>query len=239
MNITQSPLTTTKTQPSQLKANIVLLVMLLAASSAIFLKPTQKIADQHKLINLETMIPKQFGQWRLDDSLAPLQLTQDKQALLNKIYNQTLSRTYIDDEGKRIMLSIAYGGDQGDAMQVHKPEVCYTAQGYQIQKMITNSLDTGYGSIYTKRLLATQGLRVEPITYWITVGDTVAMNSLNWKLVQLKYGLIGKIPDGLLFRVSSLGDEPNTYQLQEKFIKNLLTVLSPEDRARLIGKISL
>ncbi len=113
------------------------------------------------------------------------------------------------------MLAIAYGGDQRDSMQVHKPEVCYPAAGFQVLKLAAGAFDTGFESIPVKRMLAAQGDRVEPVIYWITVGDTVAVNSLEWKLAQLKYGLTGKVPDGLLFRVSSLGDEASAYPVQE------------------------
>lgn len=34
---------------------------------------------------------------------------------------------------------------------------------------------------------------VGPVIYWITVGDTAAVNGLEWKLAQLKYGLTGKV----------------------------------------------
>jgi EpsI family protein len=117
--------------------------------------------------------------------------------------------------------------------------VCYPAQGFEILKLVTGMFDTGFGHIPVKRLLATQGARVEPIIYWITVGDTVAVNSLKWKLAQLKYGLTGKVPDGMIFRVSSLGDEVNAYPVQEDFIRVLLKELSPESRKRLIGNATL
>ena len=230
---------TNNDQPSLLKATLVLLVMMLAAGAAVFLKPTQRVAVQHAQFNLETMVPKQFGEWLLDDSFAPLQVSHDKQALLDQIYNQNLSRTYLDDKGNRVMLSIAYGSDQGDTMKVHKAEACYFDQGYQVQNVTTHDLDTGYGFITTKRMLASKGLRVEPVTYWIKVGDTITVHDLKWKLSQIRYGLMGQIPDGLIFRVSSIGDESSGYILQEKFIRDLLAVLSSEDRIRLIGKVLL
>ena len=159
--------------------------------------------------------------------------------LLNKLYNQTLSRTYKNENGEIVMLSIAYGGDQSDAMQVHKPEVCYVAQGFQIESVEINNLDTGYGLIPVKRLFAKMGQRHEPITYWITIGDTVAVNSLKWKLQQLKYGLTGNVPDGLLFRISSIGQKENAYSLQNNFTQLLMKSVTPEDRKRLIGNTTL
>jgi len=84
------------------------LSMLAAAGLAIAITPTSKIADQGPKTDLETMIPRQFGEWKMDETIVPLLADPKQTALLNKIYNQTLSRTYINTAGQRIMLSIAY-----------------------------------------------------------------------------------------------------------------------------------
>ena len=218
---------------------IIGLCMFAAAGMALALKPTHKIADVGPKIDLETMIPKTFGDWKIDETIAPLIANPEQQALISKIYNQTLTRTYVNPKGERIMLSIAYGGDQSDNMAVHKPEVCYPGQGFQIIKNAMSTFSTDQGSIPVKRLVATQGSRVEPITYWTTVGDTVAVNGLKWKLQQLKYGLTGKIPDGLLFRVSSIqADDAKAYQIQDAFTRDMLRAMSPSGRERIIGNPS-
>ena len=225
----------TKSQSLQLKAVIILLMMILAASSAILLKP-KLTQDEH--FSLETIVPKKFAQWNDDDSFAVLQVSQDKQALLSQIYSQTLSRTYLDENGNRIMLSIAYGSNQSDSsMRVHKPEVCYYDQGYQVQNLINNNLHTDFGLIATMRMVAYKEGRQEPVTYWIKTGDTIVFG-LKSRLIQLKYGMKGEIPHGLVFRVSSIGDEAGAYKIHEKFIRDLLAVLSPENRVRLTGKTS-
>ena len=224
-----------KSKSLQPKAIIILLMMILTASSAILLKP--KFAqDEH--FNLETIVPKRFAQWYEDDSYAVLQVSQDKQAILSQIYSQNLSRTYLDDNGNRIMLSIAYGSNQSDSsMRLHKPEVCYYNQGYEVQNLVNNNLRTDFGLIETKRMIAYKEGRHEPVTYWIKTGDKIVFG-LNSRLMQLKYGLKGEIPHGLVFRASSIGDEAVAYKIQEKFIRDLLAVLSPEDRVRLTGKTS-
>ena len=213
------------------------LCMFAAAGMALALKPTVRIVDSEPKLDLETLIPKAFGDWKIDETIVPLISNPEQQALIKEIYNQTLTRTYVNSNGEYIMLSIAYGGDQSDNMAVHKPEVCYPAQGFQILKNPTiSSFATGEGSIPVKRLVATQGRRIEPITYWTTVGDTVAVNGLKWKLQQLKYGLTGKIPDGLLFRISSIqADDTKAYHIQDAFTRDLLKAMSPDGRQRIIG----
>ncbi|MGZ4968199.1 MAG: exosortase-associated protein EpsI, B-type [Methylobacter sp.] len=239
MESRHSPLPVTSTRSFQLRALTILILMLLTAAAAVLLKPAQKTSEQQTQINLETMIPKQIDHWREDDSTVYPLVSAEKQSLVNKLYNQILSRAYINDKGQRIMLSIAYGSEQSDMMQVHKPEVCYSAQGFQILKSAAGIFNTGFGTVPVKRLLAVQGTRVEPLIYWITIGDTMTVSSRQWKLAQLKYGLTGKIPDGMVFRVSSLGDESVAYPAQEDFIKALLQALSPENRKRLIGSAFL
>ncbi|MEQ1591898.1 MAG: exosortase-associated protein EpsI, B-type [Thiobacillaceae bacterium] len=216
---------------------IIGLCMFAAAGMALALKPTTKVADSGPKIDLETLIPKIFGDWKMDATITPLIANPEQEALIKKIYSQTLARTYVNAAGERVMLSIAYGGDQSDNMAVHKPEACYPAQGFQILKNPTiSTFSTEEGSIPIKRLVATQGQRIEPITYWTTVGDEVAISGLKWKFQQVKYGLTGKIPDGLLFRISSIqADETKAYQTQDAFTRDLLKAMSPSGRKRIIG----
>ena len=213
------------------------LCMFAAAGMALALKPTNKIADGGPKVDLETLIPQTFGDWKIDETIAPLIANPEQEAQVKRVYDQTLTRTYVNSRNDRIMLSIAYGGDQSDNMAVHKPEVCYPAQGFQILKSPTiSTFSTDEGSIPVKRLVASQGQRIEPITYWTTVGDTVAVDGMKWKFQQLKYGLTGKIPDGLLFRISSIqADEAKAYQTQDAFTLDLLKAMSPSSRERIIG----
>lgn len=220
-----------------IKHLVIGLCMFAAAGMALALKPTERIADAGPRIDLESLIPKQFGDWKIDETIATLLVNPELQAKVDKIYNQTLTRTYVNSHGERIMLSIAYGGDQSDSMAVHKPEVCYPAQGFQILKNTNGTFSTAAGDIPVRRIVAVQGQRIEPITYWTTVGDTVEISrGLKWKLSQIKYGLMGKIPDGLLFRISSIrSDESAAYGVQDEFSRDLLGALTPEGRERIIG----
>lgn len=213
------------------------LAMVLAAGIAVAVRPSEKIADRAPPIDLESMIPARFAGWEIDASIAPVTVSPDVQAKLDKIYNQTLSRTYVNSRQERIMLSIAYGGDQSDNLQFHRPEICYTAQGFQVLKEAAGELVTRYGELSIRRLVAQQGLRHEPITYWITVGDRAVHVGLQQKLAQLKYGLTGAIPDGMLIRVSNISnDDVPSFVLHREFIDALLVSVDGGSRERFIGK---
>ena len=46
------------------------------------------------------------------------------------------------------------------------------------------------------------------MTYWLTVGDQVIRNKFDKRMAEIRLGLTGQIPDGLLFRISSIDDDP-------------------------------
>ena len=218
---------------------VVCCAMLIAAGLSLAMTPTRKVADLNEKFDLTTMVPGAFADWRIDPSVIPIEPSPDLKAVIEKLYQQTLSRSYVNSKGDRVMLSIAYGGDQSRSMAVHKPEVCYTAQGFLIVKEAMDDMASRFGAIPVKRLVAEMGPRIEPITYWITTGDQVTRDGLAWRLTQLRYGLTGTIPDGMLFRVSTISnDNRASYAIQDKFSNDLLTTLNVKDRGRLIGNLA-
>jgi len=216
----------------------VVLGVAMAATSALTgaLTPQPRAPQPHERFSLEQMIPQRFGAWTIDPNIVPLQPDPEQQGVLAKIYDQTLSRTYIDRHGQRVMLSIAYGGDQSKALQLHLPEVCYVAQGFALLKDSEDLLPTRYGQLPVKRLVARLAERNEPITYWITIGDKATKAGIQQKLRRLAYGLSGEIPDGMLVRVSTIqANEQAAWRVQDRFVADMLSVLGPADRAHLIG----
>ena len=210
--------------------------MLAAAGLALALTPRLKLADQGPTISLEAMIPKQFGEWKLEGTIASLIVSPDVQALLDRIYNQTLTRNYVNDKGERIMLSIAYGNDQSYSTQVHRPEMCYPAQGFEIRSMSKDSIDFSGAKLPVMKLVATQGPRIEPITYWVMIGDSAVRGNMEQHLARLKYGLTGKIPYGMLVRVSTIStNESQSYRTQEQFVRDMLGTVPLEYRKILMG----
>ena len=216
----------------------IVLGVAMAVTSALTgaLTPAPRAPLPHERFSLVQMIPQHFSAWTIDPDIVPLQPDPEQQGVLEKIYDQTLSRTYIDTHGQRVMLSIAYGGDQSKALQLHLPEVCYVAQGFALLKDSQALLPTRYGQLPVKRLVARLSERNEPITYWITIGDKATRTGIEQKLRRLAYGLSGQIPDGMLVRVSTIGaDEAAAWRVQDRFVAELLAVLAPADRAHLIG----
>ena len=222
--------------PSNRIAFLIAALMCAASVGAMVARPTAKLADEGPAISLETMIPKQFADWREQPQLFAQVVNPQTKELLDKLYSQILARTYVNSSGYRIMLSLAYGSDQRGSLQAHKPEVCYPAQGFALLKNQAGILPTAFGEIPVRRLHTTMGPRQEPVTYWFTVGDKVVQGTTQKRLADLRYGLTGRIPDGMLFRVSSIDpDRTRAYEMQGEFVKQLLQSVSPAERKRLSG----
>ena len=115
---------------------IVLAALMCGASVAgIAARPSDRAADNGHAISLEAIVPGHFGDWgELPDQSAQIVNPQTKE-LLDKIYSQVLTRAYVNKEGYRIMLSMAYGDDQRGGLQAHRPEVCYPAQGFTLGRV--------------------------------------------------------------------------------------------------------
>jgi EpsI family protein len=98
-------------------------------------------------------------------------------------------------------------------------------------------LTFGAVSVPVKRLVGRLGGRNEPITYWIRVGAETVTGNIGQRLVQLRYGIAGEVPDGLIFRVSSIGgDAEAAYRLHDSFISSLLASVDAQTVERLAGK---
>jgi EpsI family protein len=224
-----------------LTTSIVLAVLMgLVSVAGVAARPAAKSSSTGPRFVLEAAVPLQFASWtQLPEQGAQVVNPQTKE-LLDKLYSQLLSRTYVNPQGYRIMLSLAYGDDQRGGLAAHKPEICYPAQGFTLQSLTETEVLTPFGSIAAKRLstsMATsQGTRKEPVTYWFAVGDTAIKNKLQQRMVEMKLGLTGQIPDGLLFRVSSIDENPaQAYAMHDAFVKDLLGAVPVESRRRLSG----
>jgi EpsI family protein len=206
----------------------------LAAAEAA--RPRHRLTDDLGTLDLELAFPVRFGEWQVDTRVPVQLVSPDLAQFIARIYSATLSRLYVNAQGDRIMLSVAYGGDQSDATRAHRPEVCYPAQGFDIVADGQALVDTAAGPLRVRRLVARTASRSEPLTYWVVVGTRTALSGTEQKLAQLSYGLRGVVPDGLLVRVSSLSADPApAHALQARFITQMSQALSPAVQPRIIG----
>ena len=78
------------------------------------------------------------------------------------------------------------------------------------------------------------------ITSDSVVGNQVVGTNTEQKLAQLTYGLRGRIPDGMLVRVSSISpDNEKAYATQAEFLREIADSIAPQYQARVFGSAAL
>lgn len=206
-----------------------------AAALAAWARPDKLSADEQEPLNLEALVPTRFGRWQIDPHTPVVLPSPDVQAALDRIYNQTVARTYLSEQGERVMLSMAYGRNQSDAVQVHKPEGCYQGQGFAVGPVTVDLKPVGGRAIPMRRMVATRVNRLEAVSYYTLIGGVVSSTGWREKLVQLHYAMSKRIPDGLLVRVSSLGTPAEQYKVQDLFLNELIQGVPAAQRHRILG----
>ena len=221
------------------RAAIAAVLMVAASAGGRAMVPTIRMAQVRGPFKLADLVPSDFAGWRVDQRSVGGIVDPQTEALLNKLYNQMLDRTYVDDQGRSIMLNVSYGADQADDdVQLHYPEVCYPAQGFQVTSNHTGEIDLPEGRVRVRRLMTQQLAigRFEPVTYWTIVGDQQSLSGLDRKISEIRHGLRGEIVDGLLFRVSSISRDPDLgFEVQSQFIRDFVRALTPAARKQLVG----
>lgn len=222
---------------SQLKTYCIAMLMLVAAFAAWAMHPRTLMSDQRSKVSLAELIPTKFGDWKELPQSGRQIVNPQQTAILDEIYSETLSRVYAHSSGAVVMLSLAYGANQSRDLQIHRPEVCYSAQGFQIISTNKTSLQTSTGDIPAMQLVAKLGQRNEPITYWVRIGEKVVRGNLEQGFARMQYGLNGVVADGILFRISSISpDNAKAYANQKRFIDDLLSSVPTSTRAYLLGQ---
>lgn len=212
-------------------------LMLAAGTVGWTLQPRTSMSDQRAEVTLDQLIPTEFGIWKEQPQDNRHIVNPQQTKILNEIYSETLSRVYVNSNGETIMLSLAYGSNQSRDLQIHRPEVCYSSQGFQIISDKKINISTNEGDIPAMHLVARQGQRNEPITYWVRIGEKVVRGNFEQGIARLGYGLNGVVADGILFRVSSINADANQgFAIQKQFISDLLKASSPPTKKYLLGK---
>lgn len=208
---------------------------LAAAGAAYALQPRHRLALMGSK-KLDDMIPRRFGRWNEQPSDAIVR-PEDEDDLARRLYSQVVGRVYAHDTGLTVMLLIAYGDTQNDLLQLHRPEVCYPAFGFAIENNRRVDVPLGNRAVIPARALVAEGAqRIEHILYWTRIGEHLPTDNREQRLAKLEDQFSGIIPDGVLVRISIVGDDPDkALAINQRFAMDMVRAISPVDRASLIG----
>ncbi|MGH6648082.1 exosortase C-terminal domain/associated protein EpsI [Aquabacterium sp.] len=219
-------------------------LLLLAALLGTLLRPT--IAEGQKRAPLDGTVPRQIGDWReLPNPMVQVNtaVPTTEGTSRDQPYDDLVSRTYVNSKGDHIMVALAYGSQQRQEIKIHRPELCYPAQGWQVEslKPATFPVPTAQGmGIPGFRLVAkqTNGKGYELVSYWIRIGNSYSDSAWKTRLSIVKEGLKGKMTDGVLVRVSQRSNSAplteDVFKRQEEFAAQLVAATAPEGKILLV-----
>ena len=142
-----------------------------------------------------------------------------------------------------MVLALAYGAHQRQEVKIHRPELCYTAQGFEVMRRSPIDVPLSGGLVppaQGARMLVRGADRVETVSYWIRIGNLYSRSPWKTRSHIFTEGLRGRVVDGMLVRVSQMLPDlasatPQRFALQEQFLGELVAAMPPAARRLLVG----
>jgi EpsI family protein len=195
-------------------------------------RPTERI-DHLGKNKLDELLPEQLGGWSFVSSSGLVVPPEDQ--LARALYSQLLTRVYAAPDGTHVMLLVAQSGSQTGILQIHRPEVCYTAGGYELSAVERHPVRLPWATVPAISLSATSDSRTEQLLYWTRVGNHLPASWREQRLAVARDNLAGVIPDAVLVRVSTINsNKPAALASIDHFVLAMMSSISPLLRKVLI-----
>lgn len=179
---------------------------------------------------LDDLVPKSIGPWKFVTASGLVVPPEDE--LSKQLYSEVLTRVYSDGQNPPIMLLLAENGSQSGFLQIHRPEICYSAGGYQVSTLAPHPIQLGSKVLMANSMDATQSGTTEHVVYWTRIGDVVPTSWRAQKLAVAEQNLRGIIPDAILVRVSSVTNDGDAARATiDRFIQAMIQSLPPDRRS--------
>ena len=209
---------------------------LAAAGGAQALRPHKRFSLLGD-VKMASIVPTQFGAWTAQD-FDGLVKPETQGTLAARLYSEILTRIYRNAEtGVELMMLIAYGDTQSDLLQLHRPESCYPAVGFQLLSTRPAPIPLASGvSLPGRQVVAQKADRIENIVYWTRLGEYLPTGFGDQRKARLYTAMQGYVADGGLFRFSALGPDPAAAFAQlDSFVAELMAAVAPQNRRGMVG----
>lgn len=218
------------------RRHVVLGAVLASASAVAYARLPTAVEEPVRTRDIEAAVPNTIGPWQFVSASGVVLPPPDE--LVERIYDNVVTRVYSSPTAPPVALLIAYNNIQDGVLQVHRPETCYPAGGYEITPTQRIDLRDSYGRLIPASIFtATSRERSERVIYWTRIGETFPQSWFAQRMAVAAANLKGAIPDGVLVRVSLIGDnEPNSLVHLKTFINELEKRSNPELRRLLTGR---
>lgn len=206
---------------------------------------TPRLLEVEDAPQLEDTVPRQFGDWKeLANPYAQVGVATGVDPNMDQPYDQTVMRTYINSRGQQVMLALAWGKRQRQEVKIHRPDLCYVAQGYRVRSLQAAQFEgiaaPGGRPVLGKHMHAATDKGGEAVSYWMRIGQLFSEDALATRLHIMKEGLDGRVPDGILVRASmrtqGVEDTRAAWPVLDDFLKQLAGSVPPSTAELMLGR---
>lgn len=219
------------------RRKVVLGLGLAAASGIAQARLPVPVTPRIKEKQFTALIPNRIGNFTFDSESGLVLPPSD--ALSDRLYDNLVTRTYSNAEGQMVMLLVAYNNKQDGVLQIHRPEICYPAGGYTLTSVDPIDVPITPTSTLPGQIFGANGeSRNEVVLYWTRVGEKYPRRWLDQRWAVAEANLRGIVPDGVLARVSTIGNDfADTTPILTTFIRDLHRASDPRMRGLLFGQL--
>lgn len=208
--------------------------MMLTAAASYAAMPRRA---EHRLARekLGNLVARDIGPWSITTANGIVVTNEETENTDG--YDQLLTRVYQAPGLPTIMLLIAYGSTQGGSLQLHRPETCYPGQGFKLDGFEENDFAFGLSTaVHARRFTARRDSRTERLVYWTRIANSFPLNTAQEYRAIFASVLRGIVPDGILVRVSTIGDDVARSDLAlDRFAGEMIRTALPMGRDILVG----
>jgi EpsI family protein len=202
---------------------------LLGTAGLAFARQPKRLAPRMPNDQFEALFPKAFGPWKIQP--ASELIVPPESELADKLYEHILTRTYSGPNDVSVMLLIAYSSAQIDDVQLHRPEICYYASGFQIAEKSPHEFNIdAQHKIPGCVVVANRSFRSETVLYWTRVGEFFPFDWKEQRFAMMAANVQGFYPDGILARASIIEGKERSLPILEKFYRDLAQACSTPAR---------
>lgn len=174
-------------------------IMLAGGAAAIAVHPSIR-APTGSSPSSSITLPGAFGPWR--PLPAERVVLPQADSLSDAAYSQVSAQAYADGLGPVIIVLVAYGSMQTHALQLHRPESCYPASGFEIVEQTRSLILLNGRNVPVSWLEARRGRRVDRLFSWARIGETFTSDIWEQRATLVKHAFERKLTDGVLVRLS-------------------------------------
>ncbi|MET1754399.1 exosortase C-terminal domain/associated protein EpsI [Novosphingobium sp. RD2P27] len=222
--------------PSPTRRELLTGSMVLGITAASVLLKPRRIFDELTQGELEAAIPTTVGDYRFLTTSGLVLPPRDE--LSDRLYDQVLTRVYAAPGKPAVMALMAYGSVQNLSLELHRPDECYPQQGFTITDPEPLVMELHGHSIPASILTARRASGyIEQVAFWSRIGANFPPDRAGQSLVVARENFAGRMPDGILVRLSvPTASREEGAATAKAFLADLSRGLSPVGQRILFGE---